>query len=194
LGVTKQDRRTHYEQKRRQQNGSKRVNVLERIEADPAEAPRRIVAAQPRDVSVRRFMERNGNNQGDDPGRGRIERAGNLFKHGMARPSDISRYLRQAEFLCKNSKLAGGASGIRTRGPVEESWAFENSIEFRASTVQLGSRENFPPRCCLPGVHLSQRSGDAAPLLAFSHRIMLRQSALEKHDVAISLFDAGTRN
>jgi hypothetical protein len=53
----------------------------------------RIVAAQPRDVSVRRFMERDGNNQGDDPGRGRIERGGNLLKHGCLgtrRPHSVS--------------------------------------------------------------------------------------------------------
>jgi len=70
LGVAKQDRRTHYEQQRRQQNGSKRIDVLERIKADAAESPRGIVAAQPRDISVRRFMECNDDSQGDDPGRG----------------------------------------------------------------------------------------------------------------------------
>ena len=70
LGVAKQDRRTHYEQQRRQQNGSKRIDVLEWIKADAAESPRGIVAAQPRDISVRRFMECNGDSQGDDPGRG----------------------------------------------------------------------------------------------------------------------------
>src|SRR5262249_20939695 len=55
--------------------------MLERIEADAAETPSRVIAAQPRDVSVRRFVERDSNDQGDDPGRDSIGRAAELSKH-----------------------------------------------------------------------------------------------------------------
>ena len=55
--------------------------MLQWIEADAAEAPSRIVAAQPRDISMRRLMEGNGYNQGDDPGRGDIKCAGKLWRH-----------------------------------------------------------------------------------------------------------------
>ena len=44
LGVAKQDRRTHQEEQCRQQNGSKWIDVPERIEANAAALPRCIVA------------------------------------------------------------------------------------------------------------------------------------------------------
>ena len=55
--------------------------MLERIEADAAKTPSRVIAAQPRDVSVRGFMERDSNDQGHDPGRDSIGRAAELLKH-----------------------------------------------------------------------------------------------------------------
>jgi hypothetical protein len=50
----------YHDQQRRQENGPKRIDVFERIETDTAEAP-----CWPRHISMRSFMERNGNEQGD---------------------------------------------------------------------------------------------------------------------------------
>ena len=55
--------------------------MLQWIEADAAEAPSRIVAAQPRNISMRRLMEGNGDDQRDDPGRGDIKCADKLWRH-----------------------------------------------------------------------------------------------------------------
>jgi len=48
------------------------VDVLQWIEGNAAETPSRIVAAQVRNISVRRLMEGNGDDQRDNPGRGHI--------------------------------------------------------------------------------------------------------------------------
>ncbi len=58
----------YQDQQRRQENGPKRIDVFERIETDTAEAPCCTVAAQPRHISMRSFVERIGNEQGDGPG------------------------------------------------------------------------------------------------------------------------------
>jgi hypothetical protein len=46
-----------------------------------AQAPSRIIAAQPSNISMRCLMERNGNDQRDDPSRGRIESSGKRLRH-----------------------------------------------------------------------------------------------------------------
>jgi len=59
LGVTEQERRLQKNRSSRpgRQYGAERIDVLERIEADTAQAPGRIVAEQARHKAMGRFME-----------------------------------------------------------------------------------------------------------------------------------------
>ena len=49
-----------------------RINVLQRIEADPSELPRRVIPQKVRGETMRRFVKRDGDEDRNDPNRCQI--------------------------------------------------------------------------------------------------------------------------
>jgi hypothetical protein len=83
---------------------------------------------------VRRFMKRNGNNQGDDPGRGRIECDKNLLRHGTC----LERVdLRSARARCR---------------PLSRTGRELAALPFNRNNEQTGSAAESPE----PKVNLAQ--------------------------------------
>jgi hypothetical protein len=69
LGIAEQERRAQHQKQRRQQYGAERIDVLERIEADTAQAPSRVVAEHERHEAVRGLVEGDRDDDRDHPGR-----------------------------------------------------------------------------------------------------------------------------
>jgi hypothetical protein len=69
LGVAEQERRVGQQQHARQNQGAERIDVLERVEGDPAALPGGVVAERVRDKTMRRLVEGDGDDQRHDPDR-----------------------------------------------------------------------------------------------------------------------------
>jgi hypothetical protein len=81
LGVAKKERDTKQQEHGRQHDRPERIDVLQGIEADPAQPPGRIVAEPVCDKAVRRLVQRDGQDDRHDPGRGGVEHRGELLVH-----------------------------------------------------------------------------------------------------------------
>jgi hypothetical protein len=136
--------------------------MLERIKADAAETPSRVIAAQPRDVSMRRFMERDSNHQRDDPGRDSIGGAAELLKHvvvhvekaEMQMPADTGcvKIARVNETPWPRRKATGPAA--MTTSPAARCLP---SIDRQGSAYSGGRESGFTP---------ARRGGRGPPLPA----------------------------
>src|SRR5262245_15365504 len=69
LGISKQEWRSCEQQESRQKNRSKWINMPEGIETDTAKSVCRIVTKEASNISVRRFMESNGDENREQPDR-----------------------------------------------------------------------------------------------------------------------------
>src|SRR5271169_2989210 len=68
-------------QQPREKNSPHRVDVLQRIEGDPAAAQSGVVAEAKRDKAVSRLVERNRDNRGKRPDRDRVKQRAKLLIH-----------------------------------------------------------------------------------------------------------------
>ena len=73
LGVAEQERRMRQQQHARQDHRPERVDMLDRIEAHPAKLPGGIVAELIRHEGMRGLVERDGDQEGEDPDRDGVQ-------------------------------------------------------------------------------------------------------------------------
>ena len=73
LRVSEQKRGTQEQEDCRQQDGPEWVDMFQRIEGDSSEAVRSIIPQAMGNKAVCRFMQRDGKEDGENPGRGRVQ-------------------------------------------------------------------------------------------------------------------------
>ena len=85
LGVPKEKLRTHQEEKSRQQDCTKQIDMLERVETHSAQARRRVVSEPPREAMCR-FVQCDCEDCRNYPRRSRVNERGKTLIH-LADPS-----------------------------------------------------------------------------------------------------------
>src|SRR4051812_35636296 len=88
LGPAEQEGSFEQEQKGRDQDCPKRIDMLERVERDAAQPKGGVIPKLPGRVCVRRFMERDRDKDRNGPGRGCVEEARKLQDDLLQRPID----------------------------------------------------------------------------------------------------------
>ena len=71
--IAKQERRVHQQQDAGQEYGAHRINMLQRIEADPPEPPCRVIPQKVSGEAVGGLMKRDGDEDRNDPDRRQVD-------------------------------------------------------------------------------------------------------------------------
>ena len=91
LGVAEDEGHPQQQEQARQQDGAESVDVLQGIESDAAELAGRRIAAAPGHEPMRRLMQGDGQDRGQDPGRNRVGRLDPRFVHRECRSFSSSK-------------------------------------------------------------------------------------------------------
>jgi hypothetical protein len=69
LGIAEQKRCSHEQKHGRHYDGAEQIDVLQRIQAHPPKPPSRVITQLVRHEAVRAFVQRDGNQNRENPGR-----------------------------------------------------------------------------------------------------------------------------